>query len=44
MSAPMVDPLNIDLGNVALGATVTISAWENMFEGDVVTINWGGYP
>lgn len=44
MSPPTVDPLDIDLGNVARGATVTISAWQNMFVGDVVTLNWGGYP
>lgn len=44
MSAPTVDPVDIDLSNVARGATVTISAWQNMYEGDVVTLNWGGYP
>ncbi|WP_339406738.1 hypothetical protein [Pseudomonas helleri] len=44
MSAPTVDPVDIDLGNVARGAIVTISAWEYMSVGDVVTLNWGGYP
>ena len=44
MLAPTVVPLEIDQGNVALGATVTIAAWQNMFEGDILTLNWGGYP
>lgn len=39
-----VTPLAIDQGNIAQGATVTIPAWINMSEGDVVTLNWGGYP
>ncbi|WP_407730048.1 hypothetical protein ACJJU9_03280 [Pseudomonas helleri] len=44
MLVATVTPLAIDKGNIAQGATVTIPAWSNMFEGDVVTLNWGGYP
>ena len=43
MLAPTVVPLAIDQGNVGSGATVTIAAWTNMFEGDILTLNWGGY-
>ena len=44
MLAPTVVPLAIDQGNVGSGATVTIAAWTNMFKGDILTLNWGGYP
>ena len=44
MQVAAVTPLAIDQGNIAQGATVTIPAWINMSEGDVVTLNWGGYP
>ena len=43
MLAPTVVPSAIDQGNVGSGATVTIPAWANMFEGDILTLNWGGY-
>lgn len=44
MQAPTVTPVDIDQGNIANGATVTIPPWINMEKGDVVTLNWGGYP
>ena len=44
MLAPTVVPLAIDQGNVGSGATVTIPAWAYMAEGDIPTLNWGGYP
>lgn len=40
--APTVAPNPIYEADLPAGATVTIAPWENMFEGDVLTLNWGG--
>lgn len=40
--APTVAPNPIYEDDLPAGATVTIAPWENMFEGDVLTLNWGG--